>query len=407
MRFSKRSLDSAALFAILVIALLNLNGVGYMVLGQGQLFTMPLIASCIYLIVRHPARAISGPVLGYSVCIAAYLVVGGLASTFGSASESPLSLLLLYSSSIIMVAGTVCGVGLLVDRGEMLALSKWLWAILVASCALIIISPVIYPYFVHAPPSSEYRSSGAFANPNQAGVVALFGLAVAISPRALSLRPAICLGVLACVAIGLTYSKTAILGALLIVLMSPALHSGPRLRPLIYCGVAALFVALPWISMGAKLPRWMGESLTDQQLARVEQVLAALGGDFGADVTTGRSELWSLGVSRIAESPIIGHGIGTFHALEGGIYTSSGWLGVHNAFLMLAGESGLPVLGLFMLALALVFLISKGEQGQTAKLFFVCVVIGMMATHGALGLRFINVITGIALALAFFRKTSV
>src|SRR5690554_2688284 len=65
-------------------------------------------------------------------------------------------------------------------------------------------------------------------------------------------------------------------------------------------------------------------------------------GRVGNDVSTGRFDLWLLGVSFISENPILGNGLGYFES------RNFNGIGIHNAFLAILVEFGL--FGLFLYA---------------------------------------------------------
>lgn len=81
-----------------------------------------------------------------------------------------------------------------------------------------------------------------------------------------------------------------------------------------------------------------------------------------------------------------------------------GWLGVHNAFLMIAGEAGIIAL-LPMLIFCLWHVRSIYRTRSWGSIaFFVPSIVAMMTTHGALGLRFVAASLGVSLAISSIAK---
>ena len=65
-----------------------------------------------------------------------------------------------------------------------------------------------------------------------------------------------------------------------------------------------------------------------------------------------RPDLWKRGLAKIREAPLLGHGIGAMHSLEGAAVNQDGKsAGVHNLYLMLIGEAGIVPLSLYCLFL--------------------------------------------------------
>ena len=89
--------------------------------------------------------------------------------------------------------------------------------------------------------------------------------------------------------------------------------------------------------------------------------------------------------------------------MEGGFANEDGeWLGVHNAFLMVLGESGLiPLLALFAFLAALLRSVLASPR-RLMGLGLMTVLVGdMLVTHGVLAIRVHDLMLAIIMAIAF------
>lgn len=395
----KATLDDVATRLILAIAFLNLNGLASMVIGVGQIFTPFLAAASLYLLMRSPHVLWRGPASWYVGGVLAYISIGLTAALLSGQVDGSMKIVFDYMASILLVGAVVVGFVSAQRRGGQSSLIRFMIVVLALTCILIILSPLLYPYYSYVPASFEQRSSGAFANPNEAGVVAVIFLSVLLSAQNVKLKWKVLLGALAVLAALSTYSKAAMIG-LFVILMLGLLTAT---RGWIKVGIGFAFVASIALFFSGSIhlgaPTFLTDHLSPQRARRVLQAFAILQGEFGTETSTNRSDLWAYGLLRISESPFIGSGLGSFHSLVGGVYSEAGWLGIHNAFLMIVGEAGIFALIPFLLFFASAFLAKSSRDSIAAKLLLSSVVICMITTHGALELRFISVTIGVAVAL--------
>jgi O-antigen ligase len=111
--------------------------------------------------------------------------------------------------------------------------------------------------------------------------------------------------------------------------------------------VGSLLVASLWFFL-IGYQQIQGWGLAQRQ--RIETISNLLQGK-ATEVDTGsRLELATIGLGLVAQRPLIGYGIGTMHRMPGG-----GGYAVHNTFLLVAGDSGIIPLGLFVAFFATMF----------------------------------------------------
>ncbi len=101
----------------------------------------------------------------------------------------------------------------------------------------------------------------------------------------------------------------------------------------------------------AKPPVTVSVPLEREEISEVVEVSQGETADY--ELTGKRSLLWRMGLDMFLESPIIGNGVGRLYYMDG---TPVGYhhgrpLGVHNLYLLLAGEAGIVPLSLYLLFL--------------------------------------------------------
>lgn len=164
------------------------------------------------------------------------------------------------------------------------------------------------------------RYSGFYLNPNQAGFMCIYGYSLVFSLKNSNLK---LLGQFVFTLLGLlTFSRTFILIWLLLNLISLKIS----IKNIRILGVGILiFTSLVFIdeSIGLNNPRF-------EEFKNVLSNKKVSGGEISND---SRMDTWSQFYDKIFESPIFGNGYGTFSG-------KTGYLGVHNTYLMIIGEAG-------------------------------------------------------------------
>ncbi len=165
--------------------------------------------------------------------VASYLAIGASALGAEAIREQDTPELLKYHVLLLGVfAAAVVGGRAVLERTGADRLLKGMLAVLIASCAVILASPILRDLGILRPYWIPFRLTGAFDEPNSAGLVACMTVALAAGsltnggPRTLGW-----LGLAAGVAASLaTASRTAlvVLGALAVVFLSINVRSKPR-----------------------------------------------------------------------------------------------------------------------------------------------------------------------------------
>jgi len=253
------------------------------------------------------------------------------------------------------------------------------------------------------------RKGGLFANPNEAGQQANYCLATVLF-GILVYKRKIILGLLIAPILYssfITFSKAALIVSVLLLALfvffgvSNFLKFKTGNRILV---VSFLFVIF---STAIVVPSYFNNNilgnLTVGQKYRIMNTIGLASGKIDARTTSERTVISEIGIKNILKHPIFGSGLGSFHRLK------EYGLGVHNSFLMVAGEAGILPFAMFFLFSVLVVLKSFWIQDPTIKIFFLLVLTVMylqvfMPTHDALSDRTSNAFLGII--MGFLRVKS-
>ena len=421
-----RLLDRATGLAfptLAVICLLNLNGMARMWTGVEQVFSVPLLLCCVVMIIRLPrvplSRAAGVPGLLILSALISYIAIGivvAIVTGVEQRSDSAWHLVRHVNSIVVILAAAVGGSILRRRLGDE-RLMVMVLTILVFSCVVILASPLLLSVYADPPNSGTYRLFGAFGDPNEAGLVASFTVALALTFIGAARYRTLALGALVVATAALigTFSRTAMLAM-------PALWLWNMLagRPLERRRLAGtlLLGAIGAVTLAglAELP------LRQSQLLRLDSVLQVYqlsstnegAGDVPLDSALGeRSGLWAKALDQALAAPFFGHGLGRLHRLDGAWYNADGvLLGAHNQYLVLLGEAGFLPFVLFVLFLGSTLrrgwrtetgaLLSRAASGWALILAVFC-----FSFHGMLTLRANCFLIGLSLSTSgSSRRTS-
>ena len=349
-----------AFWLLAVATLSNWNHLANMTVGTGAYVNLGLALCCAFLclVVRLPLRRALG-IPGFLVvaAILSYLFIGlsvALLTDFAWYVMNP-TLPFHVGLAVLIIVATALGASALLRRIGVERLLKGILAILAVMCILILATPLLVDFYM--PPAhlsdimdiAPNRFMGTYINPNMAGMVACYaaGLSLAFLNAGRYRTFAVLVMILGSAACLLTYSRTVFFTwALLLLLflyfsMFNLYHKGTFLGVTLAMAFGAVF----FLSI-SNMERFL--ALSPDQFNRLMSMKTLdLSGNYAPNF---RLNLWSLGWSRITESPLFGHGLMQFHHLEGAGVCQFGFTcGVHNTYLMLWGEAGLIPPSLFLL----------------------------------------------------------
>lgn len=343
--------------------LVNIDHLLNLTIGTGWPSDLGIAICCVLLclVVRIPLRrAVGPPGLLIVAALFSYLFIG-LSVAFVTGlpwyAVAPLFPLHIGFAALIVVA-TALGASITLRQVGVERLLKGILVILTVTCILILASPLLRDY-LYTPPAhlrdvgwiARDRFTGPFVSPNMAGMACCYTVALALFFLASGTHRtfsglALILGSMAGI---LTFSRVAILalGIIFIFFLCAPESGHHRKRTSVVRWMIVLIVGTATFA-ASKL---QDLPLKQKQALRIE----ALGRMFDPSVERADMRpriLWPLALSRIAESPLFGHGILRFHYLKGAPRCRLGVLcGSHNSYLMLWGEAGIIPVVLFLLSI--------------------------------------------------------
>lgn len=401
--------DAVIWYAYLTLAVIcfwNLNGISFLILKQGQLFSIGMLICGLLILARAP-RYIAGSM---TPAMSAFLIFMVMYVGVGAIGNPDPRLVVTYGNASFLVVCSAVATRALVPR---MGLGRFLGVTAVVLCLgswTVFLSPFLFKYYassgVAEMSSNAGRYIGFFANPNDAGMNADLAAAVCFAcltlPRKNSalLVSAISITGLATV---LTFSRSALLtlAGISIGYLAFTTQLRKRAAGMLFAGVILLGVSYWFFTSGYHLFDW-----TPQQMRRIESMERLMTFQVVDEADTGGRLIGALGgLDYWKKSPWIGHGLGTLHAMPDRYF---GGLGCHNMHVAILGESGLFA-GLPYLAFLLVWLLDAWYcRQQTIRAFslalvFVYVFFGMVS-HGILDQRSMNVLMGVCFGLLSLKQ---
>ena len=384
---------------------LNLNGVVSMTFDLGQVASIVMFVTSLYLILKRGHAAWSPPLTVLFLALVSYLI---LASIFFDPLQTvyePEKFYQAYGGSVLII-WAMAGYTASLDPGLQLeSFLRFLRNVFLLAAASVWASPILYQYYVNLPLSAQQRMSGFFGNPNEAAMASLIAVALVLGVPFRSRLLQISLLLMAMGAIALTFSKTAMSG--LVVILAWHVFQRAKGAMLFLLPIAAVSAIV--VIQDVDVPTMIAENpwieLDQSQKNRILAVGKILGGEIDENTSTGRTFLWGLVIEKAWDRFPLGSGIGSAHNVIGGIVENDVWQGAHNSFIMMLGESGpLPVALLAASIITLLLAVMRNPIGQAGLSCLFILVIDMMATHTALATRYHNLMLAVVLGLVAHRR---
>ena len=252
------------------------------------------------------------------------------------------------------------------------------------------------------------RATGFFENPNEAGALSNIMLVLLLTIIERSDRKLIYIILLpiTLVATVITLSKASVITSILILLFY-VMFSINRFYKSSFVKrvtiVAVLFSLGFTIIFGVNYLWKNFDSLTLSQQRRIMTGVLLLKGEISSETTSTRTDVFTLGIERISQRPLLGHGIGSFHRMKGL------GLGVHSVYLMIWGEGGIIVF--ITLLFFLGFFLWGGYKIHDPALrffilsLFIVISFNILGTnHHTISDRVFNAMLGISFAILSVSK---
>lgn len=396
------------IISLAAICMLNLNGVGVMLIGINQLFSPLLLLSSFILIIIGLLKGItlSKECLLYIVALVSYMLIGGLTALLNDGEKASLvmSLLFRYFTAIIVTLAAYYSVFIAIS--VKLSPLKVLLIFCTLASAFIPFGEVLN--ISGRIVVDSQRGAGLFGNPNEAGIIAVMGFAATlVFLKNKSVKVSISIFLIAMAV--LTFSK-AVSFMIILVYFSNLLFKGRMSTNVIRLLLSVVVIYSLLISFRTEIIN----QFEGGQARRIDQFFSILMLEPSEDsVKSSRGYLWEKGMEHIARSPIIGNGLGALHSMEGANAAVNGGhaQGVHNSYLLKFGDAGIIAFTLFILFILLVtyqsFKIAKFHPyARISFFYFLIFILDCMVTHNVELLRFHNYLIGSSLALLYISKHS-
>ncbi len=390
-----KRLKNALAKTLIVIALMNLNGLAYMMFGVTQVFSLALLICSVALFALYKRLILNRELSLFLLLTLGYVFFGILYIPVFNDSQATLGELPTLAGTILLTLSIVLHIQHFENLEEQKAFFHFARNVSIISATAVLFSPLLYEIYTNPPPSADYRNAGVFANPNEAGLISALAVSlILLFPFRNFIAQYSAIGLTSLATIT-TFSRAAI-AVLVIILFLSAWKTRIWLR--VFLAPTALILLIFMFSNVTLVVDWLStQTLIDldpQQRTRLVSILRVLDGQIDTETSGGRSELFAFAVEKAMSVFPFGTGLNTFQAMEGGLRSSAGgWLGAHNSFLMVWGEAGFFML-LVLVALFATVLINVARRGLGVEgLFFPLIFLGAaMFSHEIFSLRFINVV---------------
>jgi len=400
----------SAIIPFLLLSLLlfcNLNGVIQTITGIGALGSPLILICCAWILICVPIKAsdLNWPITLFLFFLISFLLVGWISAAIHNDHFQVARSGVLSSSREIITA--------LIILVSMFVFMQW-YIKKVSLDSLIYI--ILFFFFItllagafegalglrntlFIDKGDNERALGFFGNPNETGLQANLTMILVIL---LYLRNRISLivfvGLLGLCAYGAisSFSKTAmvtfaILWITLIGYFIMNIFVKNRQRRFKSVAFMSLFSIALAILVQVFLLDYL-KTLTPSQIGRIEETFELVfSGELNADNTSNRSEIVFDAMDIIGKSPWIGYGSHTF--ARGGFFPKSPTHGVHNFYLRVGGEAGLPILFLFLFTIVFTMIYSMRHCNRDISYFILCsigcVILYNLASHNTIGKKFL------------------
>lgn len=391
--------------------MLNLNGVGVMVIGINQIYSPILLLACFILIGKGMFQhaSLSNELLLYIFSVFIYLIVGGfvglLANEFYMEQGQIPVLFLRYIAALIVVIAAYYSV-------------IFTSAMNIEPMKILLILCITASFFI---PFGEYlnisgkiivdnqRGSGLFGNPNEAGIITAVGFSLVlniIQKRWLKII-LLCFFILMAL---LTFSKTSLIMLVLVYFLNLLIKGNYSMAVArIIISLTVVYVLLSFFKLD------IINQFESNQAKRVEQTLDIILLTPSDDILeSSRGYLWRQGKDKIAKKPILGNGLGSLHSMQGASISVNNKVsqGVHNTYLLKIGEAGIIGLAVFVGFIVITgyrsFSLSKNNiAARFCFLYLIIFSIDCISSHNVELLRFHNYLLGFSLAMLAIAKQDI
>ena len=386
---------------LVIICVLNLNGVVSMMFDQGGAVSLLMLGTASILVLAAGRRVWSLPFALLFLAIVSYLLFGALFYDPLLSVEAPGKYYRAYGGALLILWGLAGYVARLEPGPRLDGFLAFVRNVFLLSAASVWASPILYEYYVNLPFSFQQRMGGFFGNPNEAAMVSVLAVALTLALPFRSKLIQIAALAMAGTAVFMTFSKTGMV--CLVIVLAWHLVRAARGIGLVILTLGMLAVILFLQDAEGILIAIVDSPMLDldeHQRGRVLAVGQILSGQIDETTSTGRTYLWRLVIERALNDFPLGSGLGSAHHIIGGVLEHDAWQGAHNTFLMIWSESG--VLPLLLLIAAMGSAALSSLRYVRSRLELTCLfvlLVNMIVSHMSLALRYHNVMLAIIFGL--------
>jgi len=387
--------------ALIVIALLNLNGLFYMLIDVSQLFSLPLLIFSIALLLRCGRLRVDLQMALFLIFLGAYLAFGLLFIPIYSDSRADPLLAIDVMGTFLLTLALAAHIQQSRSPEELFDFLRFVRNVAVLSALATLASPLLYQIYANAPPSEDYRNAGIFLNPNETGLMCMLAyIMTTVVPFGKRPIQYLIAGLILVSAV-VTFSRSAIL-AILVMLLVSIFQASRWIRLVMIPSVGALIVVILTNPMSlVDLIRHQGIiNLGEQQIDRLTTTVLAATGQIDSRTSNSRTDMVQISFEKAMEIFPFGKGLNTFHHISGGIMGADDWLGSHNLYLMAWGESGFLVFAILVAFTIVMFARGLRSIAPWVSLYLVLLFLtSALTSHDTLSARFMNVVIALILGL--------
>ena len=397
--FTNKQLNHLAFWLVATLCILNLNAPMRALLNVSRPLSLLILFGCIIGLLTNryrPTLVVNKTGMWYLICITLFLLVGGLGSDYGI---DVLEGVINYGVGILLIfCSAVSGFYSARDGEQQRFLFKLYLIFLISTCSVFFSDYLLEYGLIEY--RSEFRRSGFFPEPNEAGQIGCMTQAIGFAlMRSTRKRFPIFLlsGVLlSYLAIFYTYSRASIITSVLLTISQLFFLRESRYFKAIAAFITALLLAAIFWLFTQGIERL---DLSFNAARRLDTTRAlVMDQQISAETTGSRLLLFQVSIDKTLDSPVFGNGLGSLTPIK------EIGLGCHNSVLLIFGESGVLVGLMFVMVLghwAWTGLQNRDRVLKSLMVNYLLVLfMAMMVSHTVLQRRFHNILTGLCFGLA-------
>ncbi len=324
-----------------------------------------VFVSCLVLLAFVKPRwwkSIGTPGLLLIATIASYLIIGSAVSLVSGVDLLTRDVAR-QAFFLLVTLATILGGRSILERIGIEEISKWMLLVLIASCAVILLTPTLNSIGILPEYRLPSRLTGVFSDPNDAGFVACITAVLALALLYNNIHRSLAYSALAlgCAAVIMTFSYAALLVLGMVFIFCLILNGRSLKQDIFRTAVTVTLSAIVFVLLGmvvySNIIPQQDQDTAEPIFNQIDSALNTIrrenrGTDGRRTTLAARVRQWELGAEKVMESPFIGNGLGQLYYIEGAPLNHENLpIGIHNLYLLLLGEAGIIPVSLYLLSL--------------------------------------------------------